>query len=66
MYPPNRKAEGILAPYADGHLRSGSVHSAERDKIDWKLITNLPVHSRKDAMEKLTGYAMRWRIETFS
>ena len=36
-----------------------------REKIDWKLITNLPVHSRKDAVEKLTWYAMRWRIETF-
>jgi len=36
-----------------------------RDKIDWKLITNLPVRSRKDAAEKLTWYAMRWRIETF-
>jgi hypothetical protein len=36
-----------------------------RDKIDWKLITNLPVHGRKDAVEKLTWYAMRWRIETF-
>jgi len=29
-----------------------------RDKIDWKLITNL--HGRKDAVEKLTWYAMRW------
>jgi hypothetical protein len=36
-----------------------------RDKIDWKLITNLPVHSRKDAVGMLTWYAMRWRIETF-
>jgi hypothetical protein len=36
-----------------------------REKIDWKLITNLPVHSRKDAVEKLAWYAMRWRIETF-
>ena len=36
-----------------------------REKIDWKLITNLPVRSRKDAVEKLTWYAMRWRIETF-
>jgi hypothetical protein len=36
-----------------------------RDKIDWKLITNLPVRSRKDAVEKLAWYAMRWRIETF-
>ncbi len=36
-----------------------------REKIDWKLITNLPVRSRKDAVEKLAWYATRWRIETF-
>lgn len=36
-----------------------------REKIDWKLITNLPIRSRKDAVEKLGWYAMRWRIETF-
>jgi hypothetical protein len=36
-----------------------------REKIDWKLITNLPVRCRKDAVEKLAWYAMRWRIETF-
>jgi hypothetical protein len=37
----------------------------DREKIDWKLITNLPIRSRKDATEKLAWYAMRWRIETF-
>ncbi len=37
----------------------------DRDQIDWKLITNLPVRSRKDAVEKLSWYAMRWKIETF-
>jgi hypothetical protein len=36
-----------------------------REKIDWKLITNLPVRSRRDAVEKLAWYSMRWRIETF-
>jgi hypothetical protein len=36
-----------------------------RAKIDWKLITNLPVRSRKEALEKLSWYAMRWNIETF-
>lgn len=39
--------------------------SRGREKINWKLITNLPVRSRKDAVEKLAWYAMRWRIETF-
>jgi hypothetical protein len=36
-----------------------------RDRIDWKLVTDLPVRSRKDAIEKLNWYAMRWKIETF-
>jgi hypothetical protein len=37
----------------------------DRDKIDWKLITNLPVRSRQEAVEKIRWYAMRWKIETF-
>lgn len=47
------------------------IHAQERttpkgrDKIDWKLITNLPVRNRKHAVEKLGWYAMRWKIETF-
>jgi Transposase DNA-binding/Transposase DDE domain len=36
-----------------------------RDRVDWKLVTNLPVRSRKEAIEKLNWYAMRWKIETF-
>jgi hypothetical protein len=36
-----------------------------RDKIDWKLITDLPVKSRKDALQMLSWYALRRRIETF-
>jgi hypothetical protein len=36
-----------------------------RDRIDWKLVTDLPVRSRKEAIEKLNWYAMRWKIETF-
>ncbi len=36
-----------------------------RDRIDWKLVTDLPIRSRKEAIEKLNWYAMRWKIETF-
>jgi Transposase DNA-binding len=36
-----------------------------RDRIDWKLITNLPVKSRSEALEKIAWYAMRWKIEMF-
>jgi hypothetical protein len=39
--------------------------SRGRDPIDWKLITNLPVTTRAQAIEKLQWYALRWRIEVF-
>jgi hypothetical protein len=37
----------------------------ERDRIDWKLLTNLPIKNLRDAVEKLDWYALRWKIETF-
>ena len=36
-----------------------------RPRIDWKLITDLPVEGHDDALEKLQWYAMRWKIEVF-
>lgn len=36
-----------------------------REKIDWKLITDLSVNSRQDAIEKLKWYSLRWKIEIF-
>ena len=36
-----------------------------RDRIDWKLFTDLPVASRREAVEKVQWYARRWKIETF-
>ncbi|MFM2067636.1 MAG: hypothetical protein RLZZ584_2545 [Pseudomonadota bacterium] len=44
-------------------------HASERDApqgidpIDWKLVTDLPVHSRAQAIETIGWYAMRWKIE---
>ncbi len=38
---------------------------AHRPRIDWRLITDLPVHSNETAIEKLRWYAMRWKIEVF-
>ncbi|MBU1699152.1 MAG: IS4 family transposase [Candidatus Eisenbacteria bacterium] len=37
----------------------------DREKINWKLITDLPVTSQAEAIEKLQWYASRWKIETF-
>ena len=36
-----------------------------REKIDWKLLTDLPVASPQAAIEKLQWYALRWKIEVF-
>jgi transposase-like protein/DDE family transposase len=36
-----------------------------RKPVEWKLLTGLPVRSRKEAVEKVRWYATRWKIETF-
>ena len=38
---------------------------ARRPRIDWKLLTDLPVPSNRAAVEKLRWYASRWKIEVF-
>ena len=48
-----------------------AIHAQEKDvpkdreRIDWKLLTDLPVRSCQEAVEKLGWYAQRWKIETF-
>jgi hypothetical protein len=47
------------------------IHASERGApkarkpIEWKLITDLPVRERAEAIEKINWYAMRWKIEMF-
>ena len=47
------------------------IHASERGeptgrpRIEWKLITDLPVTSPQEAIEKLEWYAQRWKIEVF-
>jgi hypothetical protein len=61
--------EGKWKDYTD--LTLTVIHAMERgtprgrEKIAWKLITNLPVKTLKEAIEKLNWYAMRWKIEVF-
>jgi IS4 transposase len=35
------------------------------EKINWKLITDLPINSLDNAIQKLEWYTHRWKIETF-
>jgi len=45
------------------------IHATEtsvpegRDRIFWKLLTNLPVQSLSEATEKIEWYAMRRKIK---
>jgi hypothetical protein len=47
------------------------IHASERGTpkgrkpIEWKLITDLPVRERSNAIEKINWYALRWKIEVF-
>jgi hypothetical protein len=52
-------------------LQLAVIHASERGApkgrkpIEWKLITDLPVRGRAEAIEKINWYAMRWKIEVF-
>lgn len=37
----------------------------DRKRIDWRLLTDIPVKSRTEAIEKLNWYSLRWKIEVF-
>jgi hypothetical protein len=36
-----------------------------RDRIEWKLLTDLPAETPAEVIEKLRWYALRWKIEVF-
>lgn len=65
VLPPDAKARDY------GPLELTAIHARERgnprnrERIDWKLLTDLPVRSRQEAIEKLRWYALRWKIELF-
>ena len=52
-------------------LRLTVIHATERgepagrERIEWRLFTDLPANSPVEAIEKLDWYALRWKIETF-
>ena len=69
------KRIGMLPPIGKARryppLSLTVIHATEidppegRKPIDWKLLTDLPVESPRDAIEKMSWYSMRWRIELF-
>ena len=41
------------------------VRAPKDDAIEWMLLTTHPISSRKDVLNVIAGYSMRWRIEDF-
>jgi hypothetical protein len=52
-------------------LTATVIHATElenpqdRDRIEWKLVTDLDVDGLEDALRMLRWYALRWKIEVF-
>lgn len=46
------------------HARETS-QPRRRQRLEWKLMTNLPVQTLEDALEKIRWYTLRWKIELF-
>ena len=65
ILPPIGKSKKYPAQWVTIIHATEQAVPADREAINWKLITDLPINSLKDAIEKLQWYAMRWKIETF-
>ncbi len=52
-------------PPIELYVVSAKEHSSMTDRVDWKLLTNLPVDCFEEALEKINWYKERWNIEVF-
>ena len=58
----NPPVSGVQSTVVYAQERGNPIN---RDKIEWKLLTDLPVTSKAEAIEKINWYATRWKIEVF-
>lgn len=59
-----RRHKEMIATFISMRNDCSYCADKDRERINWKLLTDLSVRSRQDAVEKLTWYAQRWKIET--
>jgi hypothetical protein len=52
-------------PPIELYVISAKEHKSMKDRVDWKLLTNLPVNCFEEALEKINWYKERWNIEVF-
>jgi hypothetical protein len=70
LKPARRKAEFRIEGW--GPVRLNAIYVREVDakedeehRVEWMLVTNLPVRSFGEAIEKVEWYCLRWQIETY-
>lgn len=65
LHPPVNKSR----EYDDLHVTVVSAveekQPADRDRIRWTLLTNLPVKNKADTLKVLDWYKQRWKIEVY-
>lgn len=63
---PSRAKQSRYQPLTMTVLYAEEKHEPKgSEAIRWKLVTDLPVRSRAEALEKLEWYALCWKIEIF-
>jgi hypothetical protein len=63
---PPARPDRILAPVTvTAVLATEANPPADEDPLDWLLLTNLPVETPEQAIEKLAWYLCRWQIEVY-
>jgi hypothetical protein len=65
LRPPEGKKEYPDVEVTVIHAIEDGARNDGKDKIFWRLITNLPVNSLSDAIEKIQWYSLRWKIEVY-
>lgn len=67
LIPPIAKAKEYdpIEVYVVSAKERKNKRIAEKEHINWKLLTNIPVESFSDALEKIQWYQARWNIEVF-
>ncbi len=70
LKPTRRKPEFRVEGWGPVRLNAIYVKEVEatidvEDQIEWMLLTNLPVRSFEEVLEKVEWYCQRWHIETY-
>lgn len=65
LRPPYRPDKKLKAVEVTALLAREDDPPAGEERIEWLLLTNLPVETFQDACEKMQWYLCRWQIEVF-